>query len=350
MKCVAVGDIFITPEMMRAAFSGYEAFFDSCQYFYFGSHDRKAMRNTVKIIEAGRGAECELPDGLMKAVEDAEILMVHLCPVSKELLSRSRSLKYILCNRGGMENIDMKAAAQKGIWVITNPAHNANAVAEFTIGTIFSETRNISRSHFALKNGEWREKFPNSGNIVELKDLTVGVIGFGNIGELVCEKLSAFGCRILVNTPRKIDRQNLHIRWDKVNQVDINTLIRESDIISLHVRSKEKKAIIGEQELTMMKPTAYLINTSRSYMVDTNALIHALTSGQIVGAAIDVFDIEPLEKTHPLLNIDNITLTNHRAGDTLNAYKDSPAMMVSELLRWLHDGKRPKFLQNWEES
>lgn len=346
MKSVAVGDIFITPDMMQNGFEEYSGHFGPCRYFYFGSNDRKDMRNTVKIIEAGRGAECQLPEGLMEAIVDAEVLMVHLCPVTETLISKAKKLKYILCNRGGMENIDIEAATKRGIWVITNPAHNANAVAEFTIGAIFCETRNFARAHYSMLQCEWREKYPNSGRIIEIKDLTVGIVGFGNIGELVCEKLRPFGCKILISTPREPDRKNPNIDWDKVKYVDFDTLIREADIVSIHVRSKEKKVLFGEREFKMMKPTAYLINTSRSYMVDTQALADALKEGQISGAAIDVFDREPLEKEHPLLGIDSITLTNHRAGDTLNAYKDSPAMMLGGLARWLDDGKIPKFLQN----
>ena len=113
MKCVAVGDVFITPEMMRSGFEGFNSCFELSGCFYSGSNDRKDMRNTVKIIEAGRGAECPLPDGLTEAVADAEALMVHLCPVTEKLLSGAQKLKYILCNRGGMENIDMEAAAKR---------------------------------------------------------------------------------------------------------------------------------------------------------------------------------------------------------------------------------------------
>ena len=344
MKCVAAGDIFITPEMMRDAIETYGDLFDECRYFYFGLENRKAMRDIVKIIERGGREECELPKGLMEAVRDADVLMVHLCPVTRKMLSHTEKLKYILCNRGGVENVDVEAAAEKNIWVMANPAHNANAVAEFTVGLIFSEIRNISRAHYALKGGEWREKYPNFGRIIELKDLTVGIVGFGNIGELVCEKLSGFGCQILISSPWEPKRVNPRINWDKVRYVDLDTLIAGSDIISLHVRSEEKKALIGEREFEMMKRTAYLINTSRSYMVDNAALYKALSAQQIEGAAVDVFDKEPLGMDDPFLELDNITLTNHRAGDTLNAYKDSPEMMLTELAGWLTAKKLPRFL------
>lgn len=343
MKVVAVGDVFITPDMMKKAFKKY-ADFDDCQYFFFGQHTRHRMRSTVKMIELGNRDKCKLPDGYLEAIEDAELLMVHLCPVTREVLQRAKKLKYILCNRGGTENIDVDAALERRIKVLTNPAHNANAVAEFTIGAMFSELRNIARSHMAVKNRDWREKYPNSGRIIELKDLTVGIVGFGNVGELVCEKLSGFGCQILVSNLFEPEHTNPRINWDKVQFVELDELIARSDVISLHARSKSKEPIFGKREFKMMKKTAIFINTARSYMVDYDALYNALNQQLIEGAAIDVFETEPLEPDHPFLSLDNITLTNHRGGDTVNSYSDSPAMMLEELIGLLHEGKTPKYM------
>ncbi len=346
MKCLAVGDIFVTTEMMRSALEKYEELFTECKYLFFGKKNRKAMRDTVKLIELGGRDECTLPKGYLEAVEDAEVLMVHLCPITEEVLNRAKKLKYILCNRGGVENVDVDAASARKIKVITNPAHNANAVAEFTIGVMFSEMRNIARAHLAMKNGDWREKYPNSGGIIELKDLTVGIVGFGNVGELVCEKLSGFGCNILISNLFEPEHTNPRINWDKVRYVELEELIMTSDIISLHARSKSKKPIFGKREFEMMKVSAYFINTSRSYMVDYNALYNALNKQLIKGAAIDVFEVEPLGSDHPFISLDNITLTNHRGGDTVNAYADSPKMMLEELSAWLNEGKQPKFWYN----
>ncbi len=343
MKVVAVGDVFITPDMMRKAFEKYEEF-DDCRYFYFGQNTRRKMRGTVKTIELGGRDKCKLPDGYLEAVEDAEVLMVHLCPVTEKVLQRAKKLKYILCNRGGVENIDVDAARDRHIKILFNPAHNANAVAEFTIGTMFCELRNIARSHMAVKNGDWREKYPNSGRIIELRNLTVGIVGFGNVGELVCEKLSGFGCNILVSNLFEPERTNPRINWDNVQFVELDELITRSDIVSLHARSKSKEPLFGKREFELMKKTAFFINTARSYMVDYDALYNALNKQLIEGAAIDVFDDEPLGADHPFLALDNITLTNHRGGDTVNAYSDSPDMMLRELIGLLHNGKEPKYV------
>lgn len=346
MKCVFAGDVFITPDMMKAAVEKYGDLVTETKYFFFGRNNRKSMRDIVKVIERGGREELDLPSGLVTAMADAELLMVHLCPVTKALLEKAPKLKYVLCNRGGCENVDVEAATARGVKVLLNPAHNANAVAELTIGIIFSEIRNISRSHLALKNGDWREKFPNSGHIIELKDLTVGIIGFGNVGELVCEKLSGFGCRMLVSTPHPGRTDNPRIAWDRLSFVSLEELVTKSDIVSLHARAPKGEVLLGRRAFELMKPTAYFVNTARSYMVDYNALYNALAEEQIAGAAIDVFEMEPLGPSYPFLRLDNITLTNHRGSDTLNAYSDSPAMMFEELRKWLGGVKQPKFWVN----
>ncbi len=345
MKVVAVGDIFITPEMMRNALEKYGDEFSKVKYMYFGTTNRKQMRDVVKVIEVGDRDKCELPSGLMEEIVDADVLMVHLCPVTAVLLEKAENLKVIMCNRGGIENVDVEAATERGIKVLNNPAHNANAVAEYTIGLIFSELRNIARAHMAVKSFEWREKYPNSSKIIELKDLTVGIVGFGNVGELVCEKLSGFGCNILINTLSEPVCNNPRINWDKVRIVDFDELVLTSDIVSLHARGKKDVVIFGKREFEMMKSTAYFINTSRSYMVDENALYEALNEQQIKGAAIDVFEVEPLGKNSPLLSLDNVTLTNHRGGDTWNSYADSPEMMLKEYFKF-NCGEEPKFWIN----
>lgn len=345
MKCVAIGDNFITPEMMKKGIEGYSQFrFDEIQYFFFGLESRPEMRNIVKIIETGGFETLELPEGLLDAVEDADVIMCHLCPITEKLLERTKKLKLVLCNRGGHENIDVEACTKRNVAVFLNPSHNANAVAEFTIGLIFNETRNISRSSIAVNNGEWREKYPNniSTEIHEMRDMTIGLIGFGSVAKLVYEKMKAFGCRFLITDPFG--------NYDDINKniakfVPLEELLENSDVVSLHARLSRKEILLGSNEFKMMKKTAYFINTARSYMVDYNALAQALKNGEIMGAAIDVFDKEPIEPDNPLLRLDNCTLTNHRGGDTINSYSDSPAMMMKEAQKFF-EGDTPKFWLN----
>ncbi|MBQ7725967.1 MAG: 2-hydroxyacid dehydrogenase, partial [Clostridia bacterium] len=340
----AIGDIFITPDMMKAGIESYPNLqFFNTEYFYFGLKSRAEMRNIVKIIETGGFESLELPEGLLTAVEDADVIMCHLCPITKTVLEKAKKLKLVLCNRGGHENIDLPACTQRNVAVLLNPSHNANAVAEFTVGLILNETRNITRSAIAINHGEWREKYPNTATTIhEISDMTIGLIGFGAVAKLVYQKLKAFNCRFLITDP--------YVNQDDINKniakfVSLEQLLQNSDVISLHARLSRKAVFIGEAQFKQMKPTAYFINTARSYMVDYDALANALKNNEIMGAAIDVFDQEPIDPQNPLLHLDNCTLTNHRGGDTINSYSDSPAMMMKEA-RIFFDGDTPKYWIN----
>ncbi len=226
--------------------------------------------------------------------------------------------------------------------IFNNPAHNANAVAEFTVGLMLAETRNIARSHHALLNGQWLENYPNFGNIWEIKGRKIGIIGFSSIGRKVAEYLSVFGCKILVND-LFINPEDELIKRLNIEAVDLPTLMKESDIVTLHARSSS--VIVTKEMISLMKPTAFFINTARAHMVDYDALYNALKEKKIMGAAIEVHPVEPLPKDYPFLTLDNVTLTSHRGGDTVNSYSDSPEMLVKDYSLYLN-GQRPRFFVN----
>lgn len=340
MKIVCVGDAYVTSNMMEQGVRPYISEEDTLDVLFFGEENRTDMRDTVKAIESMKRDSIPVPEELYTLIEDCDILIVHLCPVTRRLLENANNLKAILSCRGGTENIDIEAATEKSIIVTTNPAHNANAVAEYTVGLIICETRNISRSDRFLKKGIWREKYPNTEvTIRELSDMTIGIVGFGSVGRLVAEKLEVFGCDILVYDPYLSESA-----YDFINFkfVDLKTLLNKSDVVTLHARSKTP--IIGNEEFSQMKPTAYLINTSRSVIVDPTALKNALDNNQIMGAAIDVFETEPVIPEF-YKKYDNITITNHRGGDTINSYKDAPAFAIQNYQRHLN-GERMRFWVN----
>ena len=335
MKIVCVGDAFITPDMMREGVAPFLKAEDSLEVLFWGQEDREAMRETARLLETGHRDSLPIPALLPEAVKDADLLIVHLCPVTGSLLDNAPRLKAVLSCRGGVENLDVEAATERGIIISNNPAHNANAVAEYTLGLILCETRNICRSHFALKNGQWRKVYPNTATTIrELKDLTVGVVGFGSVGRLVAEKLKALGCRILVSDP--------FCKEAPYSIVPLDELLQESDVVTLHARAKG--VIIGERELEMLKPTAVLINTARAHLVDTLALKRSLDRGRPLSVALDVFDTEP-DIPGFLREYDNVTITSHRAGDTINSYKDAPAFAMDNYLGFL-EGKPLRFRVN----
>lgn len=311
---------------------------DEMHVFFFGYGERAAMRDLVKTIEARRIDDLNLPEGLEEAIKDADLLITHLCPANKRLIAAAGRLKAIMSCRGGLEHIDIPAASAKGIIVSNNPAHNANGVAEFTVGLILSETRNIARADAALKRGEWRKTYPNTATTIkELCDCTVGIIGFGTIGRLVAEKLSVFGCGILVFDPYAERKDGPYYCFTSKED-----LLRRSDIVTLHARANG--VIMGEEEFAMMKRNAYLINCARSYLVDSEAFRKAMDSGRLQGAAIDVFESEP-EIPDFYRKYDNVTLTNHRAGDTIESYSKAPVFAIKNYLGFL-EGAELKFRVN----
>lgn len=329
MKIVCVGDAYITDVMMCDGVGPFLGKDDSVTVFFFGDPDQTVMRDMAKFIEAGGREEIEAPSGLFEAVADADLLIVHLCPVTRRLIEAAPKLKAIMSCRGGLENIDVQAATEHGVIVSNNPAHNANAVAEFTMGLILSETRNICRSNYALKNGEWRKTYPNtSTHIKEMTDMTVGIVGYGSIGRLVAYKLSVFGCRIIVADPFLKE-----CKEDYVTLVSMDDLLAQADIVTLHARSNG--AVMTDREFALMKQNSYLINTARPYLVDFEAFLRAMDSGKLLGAAFDVFETEPVIP-EVYRKYDNITITNHLGGLTINSYSDAPAYAMNNYLNYIN--------------
>lgn len=340
MKFVVAADHFVRKEYYEELFKKHPE--HELIVVQYGSEDRIVMRDMFREVEENGPDAVAIPEELYEAVEDADLLMTHLCPIPSSLIARGKRLRAILTNRGGLENIAVEAATERKIPILNNPAHNANAVAEMTVGLMIAESRNTVRSYYGLKQGEWRENYSNFGNIWEIKGKTVGIIGFSTIGRLVAEKLSSFGCRIIANDI-KYDPEDELIKRLSIEMVDLPTLLAESDYVTLHARADG--CILNKEMLSLMKPTAIFINTARAYMVDYDALYELLRDKKILGAAIDVFPFEPLGLDYPFLALDNVTLTSHRAGDTVNAYSDSPEMLLNDYALYL-EGKRPHFFVN----
>jgi D-3-phosphoglycerate dehydrogenase len=205
------------------------------------------------------------------------------------------------------------------------------------MGLILGEIRNIARSHACLINGDWRRTFPNSKAIPELHEKTVGLVGYGAVGRLMANYLVAFGSNVLAYDPF------IHEDPAPATMVDLKTLLQESDVVSVHARlTEETYHLIGQAELSLMKPSAILVNTARSGLVDEEALIDVLSERRIMGAALDVFDTEPLPTGHPFLTLDNVTITPHLAGSTVDSFRNCPKLLAGHLARMLKgDGDLP---------
>ncbi|MEM2123440.1 MAG: 2-hydroxyacid dehydrogenase [Candidatus Bathyarchaeia archaeon] len=287
------------------------------------------------------------PDKLEELVSDDDVILVHLAPVTRGMVEKDKNLKIIGCARGGPVNVNISAATEKGVPVLFTPGRNARAVAEYTMGLILAESRNIVRAGSALRGGTWRADY-YSYNLsgLELSGKTMGIIGYGAVGIMLGELAKAFGMKVLAYDPY-IPDEEMHLRG--VEKVGLEELLRSSDIVTIHVRlTPETRNLIGERELSMMKPEAYLINTSRGGTLDEKALYNALKEKKLRGAALDVFEEEPLPSGNPLLMVDNITVTPHIAGASIDAAHRA-AQMLSEDIKNIIVGEAPKFCKNWNE-
>ena len=272
-------------------------------------------------------------EALLENCADKDILVVHVASINKEIIEKAKNLKVAAVLRGGYENADVPLLTERGVKLINAPWRSANAVADFTVGMMIAENKNIARSHHLLMEGKWCKKYDNQSYIHDMRKMTVGIIGFGYIGQRVRMRLQGFECRVLVYDPyadpTQFDDHNVAF-------VSLDELLHQSDIVTLHLRLSEKtEHFIGREELSKMKPTAYLINTARAGLVDTHALTKALQDHAIGGAAVDVYDEEPLAADHPYLKLSNITLTSHLAGTSCDTMMTSVEIGLEDLKRYL---------------
>jgi D-3-phosphoglycerate dehydrogenase len=275
------------------------------------------------------------PDEVVDFVGDAEVLVTQLAPLSDGMMQRLPDLKLVAVSRGGPVNIDMAAAKKNGIRVVNVPGRNATAVAEFTLGAILAETRLIRVGHEALRKGEWRGDLYRADRTGrELNEMTVGVIGYGNIGTKVVKLLRAFGCNVLVSDP--YIQLSAEDRNDGVELVSLDDLLSRSDVVTMHARvTEETKQMINRDSIAKMKPEVIFVNTARGPLVDYDALHDALVSGQIGSAMLETFAVEPVPADWPLLQLPNVTLTPHIAGASVRTVTFAAEKAAEEVRRYL---------------
>ncbi|MFH0859775.1 MAG: hydroxyacid dehydrogenase [Candidatus Altiarchaeota archaeon] len=282
------------------------------------------------VKEAGKFAEvdCQFditPEELLKKISKYDAIIVRSrTKVTAEVIKASK-LKVIGRAGVGLDNIDVKAAKAKGIEIVNSPEASTIAVAEHTIALMLSIMRRIPHAHQSMQAGKWeRKKF--MGN--ELYNRTLGVIGFGRIGREVAMRAYAFGMSILAYDPN-ITHEDA--REYNVKLVELDELLRKSDIITLHVPAVESTiGLINTTRLKLMKKSAILVNASRGAVVDEKALADALKNGVIAGAALDVYQKEPPEGS-PLIGLDNVVLVPHIGASTDEAQRNAGQVVVDKI-------------------
>ena len=271
------------------------------------------------------GTEDELAERLRSF--DIVVAMRERTPFPSSLIERLPSLKLLVTTGRRNAAIDVKAAAARGVSVC-GTATLAMPPVELTWGLILALARHIPRESLAMRGGAWQTTIG-----VGLHGKTLGVIGLGRLGSDVARIGTAFGMNVIAwsqnLTREKTDPLGVEL-------VDKESLFRRSDVVTVHlVLSDRTRGIIGERELAMMKPAAFLINTARGPIVDEHALIYALRHSVIAGAALDVFDEEPLPADHPLRRLENVVLTPHLGYVTTENYRLAYGEAVEDIRAFL---------------
>ncbi|MCC5990695.1 MAG: hydroxyacid dehydrogenase [Thermosphaera sp.] len=270
-------------------------------------------------------------DELARIIKGFDGLIVRSKPlVTRKVIESADRLKVIARAGVGLDNIDVKAAEERGIALINAPESSTQSVAELAIGLMLAVARKIAFSDKRMREGYWAKKEAMG---VELSGKTLGVIGVGRIGSAVA-RIAKYGF-------------NMHILYydvacrDDLNKelgaecVSIEELLKRSDIVTIHVPLlPETRHMINEEKLRLMKKTAILINTSRGAVVDTAALVKALSEGWIAGAGLDVFEEEPLPKDHPLTKLDNVVLTPHIGASTKEAQEKAGVEVARKIVEF----------------
>ena len=288
-----------------------------------------------EVVRAGWGVTRQVldRDDYVAAAAGASLLVTEIEAVDDAVLQALPDVRLVATARGGPVNVDLAACAARGIPVLFTPARNADSVADFVLGVLLSLGRGISASERHLRDVGWHV----NGELPylhfrgrELAGLTIGVVGYGAIGRRVAQRArDGFGMRVLFSDP------------DVDGGVPLEALLAESDVVSLHCpRTPATRGLLDEAALHRMRPGALLVNTAGGGIVDEGALVRALVSGHLGGAALDVFATEPLPRDSPLLTAPNLLLTPHLAGAALDVVRHHSHLICSDLERW-HRGEPP---------
>jgi len=306
------------------------------------------------------------PEELIQEIHDIDVFIVEFEEITEEVLVRSKNLKLIASVRAGPQaNINIEAATKRGIPVLHSPGRSSDVVADFTIGLLLAATRYIAKGHFLIKTRKitesnprrpgfarrdivWVTNNPENFPYLKLKGIgltgkTLGILGLGAIGKEIVRRAVAFKMNVIAHDPYILREEAERIG---VRLVDKDTLFREADFVTIHVKVEPKTVVlVGRRELELMKPTAFFINTARAAIVDQKALYRVLKDRKIAGAGLDVFENEPLKPDDPFLDLDNVVLTPHIAGACYDNYEKASSIVTHGIEDYLK-GAKPQHVVN----
>ncbi len=314
--------------------------------FEDGSVEQDILSGVGAVVKKHQTFEAE---EIKRVTKMADAIITELASVSRDVISNLDKTRVIVTYGIGYDNVDVNAATERGILVCNNPDFMTYEVSEHALALILSLVRRLPISDRLTREGEWSKQ----GSMIWVKlmplsfmdEKKAGVVGLGRIGKQVAAFLQAFHTKVMAFDPYISEETANKLG---IEMVDLHTLMKESDIISVNtLLTNETFHLIGPKEISLMKRTAIIVNTSRGKIIDQNALVEALTSKKIAAAGLDVFEKEPLDANDPLLNMDNVILTPHVAGyseKSINAWRILAAEEVARVL----GGHQPKHPINSE--
>ncbi len=292
----------------------------------------------VKIFK-DQGFEVEVktglsPEDLRQAIKGVDGLVIRSATmVDKALLDAADQLKVVGRAGSGMDNVDIPACTERGVVAMNTPGQNSNAAAELALAHIFALSRHMARADHGVKAGKW-EKKKLEGR--EVKGKTLGIVGLGAIGRILAELGAGVKMRVIGYDPY-LDAAEIKARG--AEPVSFEELLARADYVSIHVpKTKETKGLFNAANLAKMKKGAYLINCARGGLVDEAALCEALAAGQLAGAALDVFEVEPLPATSRLLTADALVCTPHLGASTYESQVNVAVAVARQMSAYLKGG------------
>ncbi len=288
-----------------------------------------------------RFCRCKNEEELIETVKDAEIIIFTVSVLNRRVISHLSNCRMIIRYGVGMDNVDLDAATEKGIYVCNAPHYGTFTVAEHAFALLLSLSRKILLLDKNLRKNIWG--LSSVVPVHSLRNKTLGLVGFGNIGKYVCKMALAFEMKIIVHDPYLSEKT---IEESGATKVSFTDLIRRSDHISIHAPlTDETRHLFNKNVFAEMKKTAAIINTSRGGLINQADLIEALKSGRIAGAGLDVFENEPLDPENEILPLGNVILTPHAAWYTEDSIKSLHQEVIENVIRVIH-GKKPYNIVN----
>lgn len=271
---------------------------------------------------------------LLEIISEFDAIIIRSATkLTKEVIEKAKNLKVIGRAGTGLDNVDLQAANEKGIVVMNVPGGNTLSAAEHTLALLFALARNIPQASASLKEGKWeKKKFIG----VELNNKVLGVIGLGRVGNIVADRALAMGMKVIAYdpyvSPEVAEKKGIEL-------VSLEELYKRSDFITIHTPlTKETYHLIDEKAFSLMKDRVYIINCARGGIIDESALYSAMVSGKVAGAALDVFEKEPIDPHHPLLSLPNFIGTPHLGASTIEAQKIVAVEIANQIVDYLLKG------------